>query len=300
MDRSRRSRSYEDHGLECGKLMHMDTFGEGLQAIFHRQGKTFPWKTNFSLDRCVIVVLEYVHSYEYMHAHADIKASCLLLGFGKCNEKKVYLVTFGLASRCSQNGENEEYNVDLRKALDGTFSAASPDGDVRSHSGRGGREILGRTVLQWLCCRLLWQVLLKDSENSPLMENIPLLMIKRFPHGDIPCGITKFLQYAASMKFEDKPDYKQLSKDLEEGCPDNVFQVRWLVTFHGAEDTAAQLVLAKEARAARNNPRRGQHGRERGRERREKATASQGPPRPEDDDPEKTPDARFYQVHLGV
>ncbi|KAH6926960.1 hypothetical protein HPB50_024297 [Hyalomma asiaticum] len=219
MPRFRGSGSHEVNGVKY-RFMVMDRFGEDLQKILDRQGKTLPLKTAFSLGMRVIDVLEYVHSYDYIHA--DVKASNLLLGFGKGNENKVYLVDFGLACRYTQNGKHKEYKEDLRKAHDGTIEFTSRDAHIGAHSRRGDMEILGYNLLQWLCCRLPWEDNLKDPEyvsqqKSSLMDNIPLLMSKCFPHGDIPCGITEFLQYVASMKFEDTPDYKRLKRILEKG-----------------------------------------------------------------------------------
>ncbi|KAL1469532.1 hypothetical protein MTO96_024945 [Rhipicephalus appendiculatus] len=49
--------------------------------------------------------------------HATVKASTLLLGIGKGDEGKVYLVDFGLACRHTQNGKQKQYKEDLGNAL---------------------------------------------------------------------------------------------------------------------------------------------------------------------------------------
>ncbi|KAH6921080.1 hypothetical protein HPB50_027928 [Hyalomma asiaticum] len=81
-------------------------------------------------------------------------------------------------------------------------------------------EFLGYNLIQWLCCRLPREDNLKDTEyvsqqKGSLMENIHLLFRKCFPPDDIPCGITWFLQYVASMKLEDIRDHKRLKRILE-------------------------------------------------------------------------------------
>ncbi|KAL1483027.1 hypothetical protein MTO96_033403 [Rhipicephalus appendiculatus] len=90
----------------------------------------------------LIDVLDYVRCYEHINAHADMNSSSLF-GFGKCNENKVYLVDFGLACRCSGNGNNEDYKKDPRKAHEGTVSLTSLNGDVGTRLRRRGLEILG-------------------------------------------------------------------------------------------------------------------------------------------------------------
>lgn len=222
----RGSGSHEHSGVKY-RFMVMDRFGEDLQKILDRQGKTLPLKTAFGLGMRVIDVLEYVHSHDYIHA--DVKASNLLLGYGRGNENKVFLVDFGLACRYTQNGKHKEYKEDLRKAHDGTIEFTSRDAHIGAHSRRGDIEILGYNLLQWLCCRLPWEENLKDPEyvsqqKSGFMGNIRLLMAKCFPHGDVPSGITEFLQYVASMKFEDTPDYKRLKRILEKGIQEAGFK----------------------------------------------------------------------------
>ncbi|XP_077537089.1 serine/threonine-protein kinase VRK1-like isoform X2 [Haemaphysalis longicornis] len=209
-----------DYNGEKYRFLVMDRFGEDLQKVLNRSGKTIPLKAAFTLGMRVIDVLEYVHSLGYIHA--DVKASNLLLGFGKGNENKVYLVDFGLACRYMTNGVHKEYKEDLRKAHDGTIEFTSRDAHIGAHSRRGDIEILGYNLLQWLCCRLPWEENLKDPEyvsqqKCGFMDNIPLLMTKCFPHGDVPSGIQEFLRYVASMKFEDTPDYKRLRRILEQG-----------------------------------------------------------------------------------
>ncbi|KAH6919442.1 hypothetical protein HPB50_029572 [Hyalomma asiaticum] len=160
----------------------------------------------------VIDVSEYVHGYDYIHA--DVKASVLLLCFGKGNENKVYLVEFGLACRYTRNGMLKE---DLRKAHDGTIEFASREAHIGGHPRRGDMEILGYNLYQWLLCRQPWEDNLKDPEyiseqKSSLIEDISLLMTECIPRGKIPCCITEFLQYVASVKFEDTPDCKRLKR----------------------------------------------------------------------------------------
>ncbi|KAH6946016.1 hypothetical protein HPB50_011155 [Hyalomma asiaticum] len=91
----------------------------------------------------VIDVLEYVHSYDYIRA--DVKASVLLLGFGKGSKNKVHLVDFALACRFTQNGKHKEYKEDCRNAHDGTIEFTSRDNHIGTHSRRGGMEMLDTT-----------------------------------------------------------------------------------------------------------------------------------------------------------
>ncbi|KAH6945338.1 hypothetical protein HPB50_007902 [Hyalomma asiaticum] len=161
----------------------------------------------------VIDVLEYIHSYDDIHA--DMKASVLLLCFNDDNENEVYLVDFGLAWRSTKNGRHKKCKEDLRKAHNVTV-------EFTDNSRRGNFEIQEYNLLQRHSCRLLWEDNLKvpeyvSQQKSSLMEDISLLISTCFPHWEIPCGITEFVQCAAPMKFEDTPDYKRLQRFLEKG-----------------------------------------------------------------------------------
>ncbi|KAH6919444.1 hypothetical protein HPB50_029574 [Hyalomma asiaticum] len=139
-------------------------------------------------------------------------------------------------------------------------------------------ETLGHNLLQWLCCRLPWEDNLKDTEyvsqqKGSLMEDISLIMRKCILHGDISCGITWFQQCVASMKFEGIRDYKWLKMIFEKGIQ-AVGSQRQAIP-HAAE-AEPPFMLAKEAGAATNHPRRGQRKRARRREHCGKAAACQG------------------------
>ncbi|KAH6919810.1 hypothetical protein HPB50_029205 [Hyalomma asiaticum] len=96
----------------------------------------------------LIDVLEYVRSYDYIHA--DARTPVLLLCFGKGNENKVYLVDFGSACRYTRNGMHKE---DLRKAHDCTIEFANRDAHIGAHSRRGDVRILGYNLHQGICFR---------------------------------------------------------------------------------------------------------------------------------------------------
>ncbi|KAH6919443.1 hypothetical protein HPB50_029573 [Hyalomma asiaticum] len=72
-------------------------------------------------DMSVIDDLEYVHTYDCIHA--DVKVSMLFFGFDKDNENKVYLVDLAVPCRYKQNGQYKECKEDLCKAHYGTIES---------------------------------------------------------------------------------------------------------------------------------------------------------------------------------
>ncbi|KAL1436431.1 hypothetical protein MTO96_049665 [Rhipicephalus appendiculatus] len=200
--------------------MVTDTTGEDLLKVLDRPDKMLFLKTAFSLGMCMIGVSQGAHIYECIHAFG--KASSLLYGLLKGNVGKVYLQDFCLACRYTHNVKHKEIKEGLGRTHDGTIELPSRYAHTDAHSRRGDVDALGYNLLHWLCTLLPSKDNLKNPEyvsqqKSTPMESITLPMIKDFPHRDIPCGITEFLQYVTSMKFEDTPDNKRLKKILEKG-----------------------------------------------------------------------------------
>ncbi|XP_076360569.1 serine/threonine-protein kinase VRK1-like isoform X1 [Tachypleus tridentatus] len=213
------SGSHEYHGIKY-RFMVMERFGEDLQKILDRSNKMFPEKTVYTLGIRILDILEYIHSFGYIHA--DVKASNLLLGYGKGRENQVYLVDYGLACRYNNSdGTHKEYKEDLRKAHDGTIEFTSRDAHIGAHSRRGDLEVLGYNMLQWLCRRLPWEDDLKDAEyvgkeKSRYMSNIPLFMKKCFGTNHCPEGIQEYILYVASLHFEADPNYERCKQILRQ------------------------------------------------------------------------------------
>lgn len=66
-------------------------------------------------------VYEYIHECTYVHA--DLKATNMLLGFGKNGANQSYLVDFGLASHYT----TKDFKPDPKKMHNGTIEYTSRD-----------------------------------------------------------------------------------------------------------------------------------------------------------------------------
>ena len=157
------------------RFLVIQRFGDDLQKKLEEVNHTFDLKTAYTIAKKVIDILEYIHSFGYIHA--DIKASNLLLGrsyaptprgkgIAEQNgiHSEVWLVDFGLVEKYrTGEGEHKTCEEDQRRANNGTVEFTSRDSHVGALSRRSDLEILAFNMLSWLSGgRLPWMQNLKD------------------------------------------------------------------------------------------------------------------------------------------
>nr|CAD7264216.1 unnamed protein product [Timema shepardi] len=196
------------------RFMVMERFGQDLDSLLAKGGKTFPLPAVLRIARQVLDVLEYMHSKAYVHA--DIKAANLLLGHLKGSENQVYLVDFGMASRQSADCKNNP-----KKAHNGTIEFLSRDSHAGVMSYRGDLEILAYNMLYWLTGRLPWLHAIKDCRKVEelkrrFMDDIPGLMKDCFK-GPAPDSLVKFFKYVSQLEFGADIDYVKCNAFFVEG-----------------------------------------------------------------------------------
>ncbi|XP_069688663.1 serine/threonine-protein kinase VRK1-like [Periplaneta americana] len=224
------SGSHECNGQKY-RFVVMDRYGKDLWSLFLQNNRLFPLPTIFRVGLQIINILEYIHSKGYVHA--DIKGSNLLLGLHKGTENQVYLVDFGLASRYSK-----EYKPDPKKAHNGTIEYTSRDAHVGVSTRRGDLEILGYNLVQWMTSKLPWENNLRDSvhvhqQKNKYMDNIPEFVKKCFQKTNPPGAMVKYLEYVASLKDNEEPDYGKCKKLLELGLKECKCSVEGKLEFSG-------------------------------------------------------------------
>lgn len=159
------------------RFLVIQRFGDDLQKKLEELSSTFDLKTTYTISKKVIDILEYIHSFGYIHA--DVKASNLLLGrsFAPTPKGKglaeqngihseVWLVDFGLVEKYrNSEGQHRGEEEDLRRANNGTVEFSSRDAHIGALCRRSDLEILGFNILSWLSGgRLPWMSNLKDHK----------------------------------------------------------------------------------------------------------------------------------------
>ncbi|KAG6504211.1 hypothetical protein ZIOFF_036542 [Zingiber officinale] len=154
-----------------------------------------------------ISILENMHSKGYVHG--DVKPENFLLGpSGTSEEKKLFLVDLGLATKWKDSSTNLHVEYDQRPdVFRGTVRYASVHAHLgRTASRRDDLESLAYTLIFLLRGRLLWQgyqgenkgflVCKKKMATSP--ESLCCFC---------PQPFKQFVEYVVNLKFDEEPNY---------------------------------------------------------------------------------------------
>ncbi|GAU21172.1 hypothetical protein TSUD_10890 [Trifolium subterraneum] len=188
-------------------VMVMDILGPSLWDVWNNKTHTMSAEMVACIAIEAVSILEKMHSRGYVHG--DVKPENFLLGPpGTHEEKKLFLVDLGLATRWRDNSTGLHVDYDQRPdVFRGTVRYAS----VHAHLGRTGSrrddlESLAYTLIFLLRGRLPWQgyqgenkgflVCKKKMATSP--ENMCILC---------PAPFRQFIEYVVNLKFDEEPNY---------------------------------------------------------------------------------------------
>nr|CAB3471851.1 unnamed protein product [Digitaria exilis] len=177
-------------------------------------GAPYEWqvyKMSVEMVACIgieaISILEKMHSKGYVHG--DVKPENFLLGPpGTPDEKKLFLVDLGLATKWKDNGTGQHVEYDQRPDIfRGTVRYAS----VHAHLGRTGSrrddlESLAYTLIFLLRGRLPWQGYQGENKGFLVCKK------KMATSPESLCGICPqpfrhFVEYVVNLKFDEEPNY---------------------------------------------------------------------------------------------
>ena len=165
-----------------------------------------------------LAILDNFHSKGYVHG--DIKPENFLLGPpGSVNEKKLYLVDLGLATRWRDAVCNTHVDYDQRPdVFRGTVRYASVHAHLgRTASRRDDLESLAYTLLFLLKGRLPWQGYQGDNKGFLVCKK------KMATSAEVLCRympppFKTFMDAVINLKFDEEPKYGALAALFEPLC----------------------------------------------------------------------------------
>ncbi|XP_019187189.1 PREDICTED: casein kinase 1-like protein HD16 [Ipomoea nil] len=191
-------------------IMVMDMLGPSLWDVWNNLGQTMPPGMVACIAMEAISILEKLHAKGFVHG--DVKPENFLLGQpGTADEKKLYLIDLGLASRWKDLGSGRHVQYDQRPDIfRGTLRYAS----VHAHLGRTGSrrddlESLAYTLIFLIKGRLPWQGCQGDNKNFLVCKK-KMAISPELMQCFCPAPFQQFLEAVINMKFDEEPNYGKL------------------------------------------------------------------------------------------
>uniref|UniRef100_A0A1A9WMP8 non-specific serine/threonine protein kinase n=1 Tax=Glossina brevipalpis TaxID=37001 RepID=A0A1A9WMP8_9MUSC len=131
----------------------------------------------------------------------------------ECEEERIFLIDFGLASKYTENGVHRPFVMDQRRAHDGTLEFTSRDAHMGAHSRRSDMECLGYNLLYWSQGYLPWKDAASNQQQEKVHRAKEYLMtdvrelLKQIYGNHIPSYIGEFLHLVSQLPYQERPDY---------------------------------------------------------------------------------------------
>lgn len=198
-------------------ILVFELLGPSLESLFTYCRRQFSLKSVLMILDQLIRRIELIHSHHYLHR--DIKPDNFLIGFKK-KAHVIHAVDFGLAKRFEDSKGLGHIPYKQEYGLVGTARFAS----LNSHLGielsrRDDLEAVFYVMVYFLKGMLPWQGIegvSKKEKHQRIMERKLNMHVDMLCRG-IPEEFTFFINYARSLRFDEKPDYdylKEIVKDM--------------------------------------------------------------------------------------
>ncbi|GAB2270697.1 Casein kinase 1-like protein hd16 [Dionaea muscipula] len=190
-------------------VMVMDMLGPSLWDVWNSSGQSM------SAEMVACIAVESLSILEKMHAkgyvHGDVKPENFLLGQPSTpQEKKLFLVDLGLATKWRDSGNGQHVEYDQRPDMfRGTVRYASAHAHLgRTASRRDDLESLAYTLIFLLKGRLPWQGFQGDNKSflvcKKKMGTSPEVLCCF-----CPAPLKQFVDLVVNMKFDEEPNYSK-------------------------------------------------------------------------------------------
>ncbi|KAL1238071.1 putative serine/threonine-protein kinase [Trichinella pseudospiralis] len=168
----------------------------------------------FSISTCLRVAVQSLHALKALHSvgyvHRDVKTDNLAIGYGEVEQRRIYLIDFGLAKRyIDENG-----NVRQPRRKPG-FRGTSTYASIRAHK----QEELGRvddlwswlySVMEMATGRLPWN----DLKKEKLLEAKITFGVEDTCK-ILPIEFKEIVLHLLSLTFYDCPNYGFISRMIQ-------------------------------------------------------------------------------------
>lgn len=188
-------------------IMVMDILGPSLWDVWNNNSHTMSIEMVACIAIEAISILEKMHSRGYVHG--DVKPENFLLGPpGTSDEKKLFLVDLGLATRWRDTSTGKHVEYDQRPdVFRGTVRYASVHAHLgRTCSRRDDLESLAYTLVFLLRGRLPWQGYQGENKGflvcKKKMATSPEALCCFCPQ-----PFRQFVEYVVNLKFDEEPNY---------------------------------------------------------------------------------------------
>ena len=197
-------------------VMVMELLGPSLEDLLQYCKPSLSVKSVLMLADQMIARIEYIHSKNFIHR--DIKPDNFIIGMGQ-KAHLVYIIDFGLSKKYRDSKTNQHIAYREGKSLTGTARYAS----IFTHLGieqarRDDLEGLGYVMIYLLKGALPWQGLKGDTKKEKY-QNITDKKVSTAVEvlcADLPAEFVNFINYAKSLRFEDRPDYALLRRNFKD------------------------------------------------------------------------------------
>ncbi|EEF48278.1 casein kinase 1-like protein HD16 isoform X2 [Ricinus communis] len=203
-------------------ILVMDMLGPSLWDVWNSNNQTLSEQMVACIAVEAISILEQLHLRGFVHG--DVKPENFLLGQpGTSNEKKLYLIDLGLASRWRDATSGRHVNYDQKPdVFRGTVRYAS----VHAHLGRTGSrrddlESLAYTLIFLLKGKLPWQGYVGENKGflvcKKKMGTSPEMLCFLCPP-----PFQQFHEMVTNMRFDEEPNYSKLISLFDNSIGSNI------------------------------------------------------------------------------
>jgi len=204
----------------------LEFLGPNLGQLFRFcNNKKFTIITVFLIAIQILNRIENLHKYHYIHR--DIKPENFAIGTGN-KSNIIYLIDFGLSKRYKNPKSHQHIPYKDNRKLIGTVRYIS----INTHMGveqsrRDDLESIAYVLILFLRGSLPWQKISNDKTYQKVMKKKMQIPTEILCY-ELPEEISIFLNYAKSLRFEDRPDYDYLKSIFIKG-------ITWYATNCGLE-----------------------------------------------------------------